>query len=45
MRAMGIDPGTAICGFGVVDSDGSRLGRLRTGPFRPRRTEAMRIAL
>ena len=25
MRAMGIDPGTAICGFGVVDSDGSRL--------------------
>ena len=42
MRAMGIDPGTAICGFGVVDSDGSRL---RTGPFRPRRTEAMRIAL
>ena len=25
MRAMGIDPGTAICGFGIVDSDGSRL--------------------
>ena len=40
MRAMGIDPGTAICGFGVVG-----YGRLRTGPFRPRRTEAMRIAL
>ena len=25
MRAMGIDPGTAICGFGIIDSDGSRL--------------------
>ena len=35
MRAMGIDPGTAICGY----------GRLHTGPFRLRRTEAMRIAL
>ena len=22
MRAMGIDPGTAICGFGVIDADG-----------------------
>ena len=37
MRAMGIDPGTAICGFGVVDSEGSRLvpvtyGTIQTTP-------------
>ena len=37
MRAMGIDPGTAICGFGVVDSQGSRLipaayGTIQTTP-------------
>ena len=33
MRAMGIDPGTAICGFGVVDSDGSRLRPVTYGTF------------
>ena len=37
MRAMGIDPGTAICGFGVIDADGSRLkpvtyGTIQTTP-------------
>lgn len=25
MRVLGIDPGTAICGFGVVERNGSRL--------------------
>ena len=25
MLALGIDPGTAICGFGFVESRGSRL--------------------
>ena len=37
MRAMGIDPGTAICGFGIVDAQGSRLtpvtyGTIQTTP-------------
>ena len=37
MIAVGIDPGTASCGFGVVRLDGSRLtmidaGVVRTGP-------------
>ena len=25
MRVLGIDPGTAICGYGVIDAEGSRL--------------------
>ena len=37
MLALGIDPGTAICGFGFVSSEGSRLvphayGALTTSP-------------
>lgn len=37
MRILGIDPGTAICGFGVIDVQGSRLvpvtyGAITTSP-------------
>lgn len=37
MRVIGIDPGTAICGYGVVERSGSRLqvltyGVIRTSP-------------
>ena len=37
MRVIGIDPGTAICGYGVVERNGSRLkvltyGVIRTSP-------------
>jgi crossover junction endodeoxyribonuclease RuvC len=40
MIALGIDPGSAACGFGVVASDGSSLrfvdaGTVRTDPARP----------
>ncbi len=31
MLAIGIDPGTAICGYGVVESEGSRLRALDYG--------------
>ena len=31
MLAIGIDPGTAICGYGVVESQGSRLRALQYG--------------
>ena len=31
MLAIGIDPGTAICGYGVVESQGSRLRALKYG--------------
>jgi crossover junction endodeoxyribonuclease RuvC len=44
--ALGIDPGTAACGFGVVSSDGATLrfvdaGTVRTDPDRP---DAARLA-
>jgi crossover junction endodeoxyribonuclease RuvC len=44
--ALGIDPGTAACGFGVVASDGTTLrfvdaGTVRTDPDRP---DAARLA-
>lgn len=46
MIALGIDPGTAACGFGVVASDGTTLrfvdaGTVRTDPDRP---DAARLA-
>ncbi len=31
MRVLGIDPGTAICGFGIVEKQGSHLQVLRYG--------------
>ena len=45
MRAMGIDPGTAICGFGIVDSDGSRLTPVTYGTVQttPDRSDADRL--
>lgn len=45
MRAMGIDPGTAICGFGVVDAEGSRLRPVTYGTIQttPDHTDAERL--
>ena len=45
MRAMGIDPGTAICGFGVIDADGSRLKPVTYGTIQttPDHTDAERL--
>ena len=31
MKVVGIDPGTAACGYGVVEARGSRLARLESG--------------
>ena len=31
MLALGIDPGTAICGYGLVDMQGSRLKAIEYG--------------
>lgn len=47
MRALGIDPGTAICGFGVVDAQGSRLHPVTYGTIRtsPEDTEAQRLVM
>ena len=34
MKVLGIDPGTAACGFGIVHDDGERLRRLTGGCWR-----------
>jgi crossover junction endodeoxyribonuclease RuvC len=36
MRVIGIDPGLAACGWGVVDADGPRLRFVACGTVRPR---------
>ncbi len=47
MRVMGIDPGTAICGFGIIDQEGSRLRPVRYGVIEttPKDTDAARLAI
>jgi crossover junction endodeoxyribonuclease RuvC len=35
MRILGIDPGSAATGFGIVDSDAGRLTHVAHGTFRP----------
>ncbi|MGH2462405.1 MAG: crossover junction endodeoxyribonuclease RuvC [Candidatus Limnocylindria bacterium] len=46
MIALGIDPGSAACGFGVVASDGPNLRFVDAGTVRtdPEHTEAVRLA-
>lgn len=45
MIALGIDPGTAACGFGVVASDGTQLRFVDAGTVRtdPAATESARL--
>ena len=45
MRVLGIDPGTAACGFGVVVADGSRVKRLDHGWWQtsPRERPELRL--
>lgn len=47
MRVMGIDPGTAICGFGIIDSDGNRLVPVHYGVVETslKYTDAERLAI
>lgn len=47
MRVMGIDPGTAICGYGVIDYEGSRLKPVQYGVIEttPNYTDAQRLVL
>jgi len=45
MRVMGIDPGSRITGYGVVEASGSRLVHVASGPFRvPRSGLGERLA-
>jgi crossover junction endodeoxyribonuclease RuvC len=41
LRILGVDPGTLILGYGVVDLDGSRLAAVEFGAIRARRGESI----
>lgn len=47
MRILGIDPGTAICGFGIIDVQGSRLVPVTYGSIitTPDNTDAERLEI
>ena len=47
MRIMGIDPGTAICGYGIIDVNGSRLIPIKYGSIitTPDKTDAQRLEI
>lgn len=43
-RILGIDPGTTVLGWGVIESRGTRLQRLASGTLRGRGERAARLA-
>jgi len=47
VRIIGIDPGTAICGYGIIDVEGSRLKTVAYGAITttPQDTDAMRLEI
>jgi len=45
VRVLGIDPGTAACGFGIVEADGGRLTALDHGWWRSPAGESIEIRL
>lgn len=47
MRIIGIDPGTAICGYGIIDVEGSRLTPVAYGAIttKPDRSDAERLEI
>ena len=40
MKVLGIDPGTAACGYGIIQADGGRLAALEHGWWRSSAREA-----
>jgi crossover junction endodeoxyribonuclease RuvC len=45
MRVVGIDPGLAFCGFGVVEGSGSKLGALEHGCWHTRAGRPIELRL
>ncbi len=47
MRIIGIDPGTAICGYGIIDVNGSRLTPVAYGAITtsPKDSDAARLEI
>ena len=44
MRILGIDPGSAIMGFGVIDSAAGQLAHVAHGTLRPPRSLKLKVA-
>lgn len=44
MRVLGVDPGTVLLGWGIVEARGADLTRIASGVFRPAGTRAERLA-
>jgi crossover junction endodeoxyribonuclease RuvC len=45
IRILGIDPGLAVTGYGVIDKDGQKLAYIASGRIRSRLTDALPIRL
>lgn len=45
MKVLGIDPGTAACGYGIVHESGGRLRGLRSGVWRSSASEPLDLRL
>ena len=45
IRILGIDPGLAVTGYGVIDKDGQKLAYIASGRIRSRETEALPVRL
>lgn len=41
MRLVGVDPGTQVTGYGVLDVIGSRVNVLEAGEMTPRKTDKL----
>lgn len=45
MRILGIDPGTGITGYGIIDVEGNRLRHVDNGIIKTRATDALPLRL
>lgn len=41
MRVLGIDPGTLVTGYGVIDGDGNRIKRVASGVIRTKSSDSL----
>jgi crossover junction endodeoxyribonuclease RuvC len=41
VRVLGIDPGSRVCGYGLIDAEGSRLSYVECGVVQPQRDSSL----
>ncbi|MDD3375645.1 MAG: crossover junction endodeoxyribonuclease RuvC [Candidatus Omnitrophica bacterium] len=41
MRILGVDPGSRVTGYGIIDSDGLKINLLEAGEIKPKATETL----